>query len=214
MAKIGASRPYYAIYNPNNGAPTYSGGGLMGALVEFDFELESTDNNNFYADNKVKESQRRFTNGTVSVTPDDLSQEVSADMLGVTPTPITGIEGITDEGATELIWDDNQDAPYLGIGLIEKKQVDNQNKWRGIMLTKVIFDIPSDAAVTEGEEIEWQTSELIGAILRDDSATHRWKREATFTTEVQADLYLRARLNIPDTVPSLVDLNSGEAATT
>lgn len=214
MAKIGASRPYYAIYNPNNGAPTYSGGGLMGALVEFDFELESTDNNNFYADNKVKESQRRFTNGTVSVTPDDLSQEVSADMLGVTPTPITGIEGITDEGATELIWDDNQDAPYLGIGLIEKKQVDNQNKWRAIMLTKVIFDIPSDAAVTEGEEIEWQTSELVGAILRDDSATHRWKRDATFTTEVQADLYLRARLNIPDTVPSLVDLNSGAAATT
>ena len=211
MAKIGASRPYYAIYNPNNGAPTYSGGGLMGALVEFNFELESTDNNNFYADNKVKESQRRFTNGTVSVTPDDLSQEVSADMLGVTPTPITGIEGITDEDATELIWDDNQDSPYLGIGLIEKKQVDNQNKWRAIILTKVIFDIPSDAAVTEGEEIEWQTSELIGAILRDDSATHRWKREATFTTEAQADLYLRARLNIPDTVPGL---NGGAAATT
>lgn len=214
MAKIGASRPYYAIYNPNNGAPTYSGGGLMGALVEFNFELESTDNNNFYADNKVKESQRRFTNGTVSVTPDDLSHKVSADMLGVTPTPITGIEGLTDEGATELIWDDTQDAPYLGIGLIEKKQVDNQDKWRAIILTKVIFDIPSDAAVTEGEEIEWQTSELVGAILRDDSATHRWKREATFTTEVQADLYLRARLNISDTVPSLAALNSGEAATT
>lgn len=210
MAKIGASRPYYAIYDPNNGAPTYSGGGLMGALVEFNFELESTDNNNFYADNKVKESQRRFTNGTVSVTPDDLSQEVSADMLGVTPTPITGIEGITDEDATELIWDDNQDSPYLGIGLIEKKQVDNQDKWRAIILTKVIFDIPSDAAVTEGEEIEWQTSELIGAILRDDSTTHRWKREATFTTEAQADLYLRARLNIPDTVPGL---NGGAAAT-
>lgn len=210
MAKIGASRPYYAIYNPNNGAPTYSGGGLMGALVEFNFELESTDNNNFYADNKVKESQRRFTNGTVSVTPDDLSQEVSADMLGVTPTPITDIDGITDEGATELIWDDNQDSPYLGIGLIEKKQVDNQIKWRAIILTKVIFDIPSDAAVTEGEEIEWQTSELVGAILRDDSATHRWKREATFTTEAQADAYLRARLNIPDTVPGL----NGAAATT
>lgn len=214
MAKIGASRPYYAIYDPNNGAPTYSGGGLMGALVEFNFELESTDNNNFYADNKVKESQRRFTNGTVSVTPDDLSQEVSADMLGITPTPITGIEGITDEGATELIWDDEQNSPYLGIGLIEKKQVDNQNKWRAIILTKVIFDIPSDAAETEGEEIEWQTSELVGSILRDDSAKHRWKYDATFTTEIQADLYIRARLNIPDTVPSLASLTGGGITTT
>lgn len=211
MATIGASKPYYAIYDPNNGAPTYSGGGLMGALVEFNFELESTDNNNFYADNKVQESQRRFTNGTVSVTPDDLSQEVSADLMGITPTPITDIPGVTDENATELIWDDDQDSPYLGIGLIEKKVKNGVDKWRAIILTKVIFDIPSDAAVTEGEEIDWQTSELIGSILRDDSAAHRWKREATFTTEAQADAYLRARLNIPDTVPGL---NGGAAATT
>lgn len=214
MATIGASRPYYAIYNPNNGAPTYTGGGIMGALVEFNFELESTDNNNFYADNKVKESQRRFTNGTVSVTPDDLSQEVSADMLGIAPTPITGIEGITDEDATELIWDDDQDSPYLGVGLIQKKQVDSQNRWRAIVLAKVIFDIPGDAAVTEGEEIDWQTTELVGSILRDDSVKHRWKYEATFTTETQADIYLRARLNIPDSVPSLVDLTGGATATT
>lgn len=211
MAKIGASRPYYAIYNANNGAPTYSGGGLMGALVEFNFDLESTDNNNFYADNKVQESQRRFTNGTVTVTPDDLSQEVSAALMGITPTPITGIEGVTDESATELIWDDNQDSPYLGIGLIEKKVKDGEDKWRAIILTKVIFDIPSDAAVTEGEEIDWQTTELTGSILRNDSTTHVWKRETTLGTEAEADAYLRARLNIPDTVPGL---NGGAAATT
>ena len=32
--------------------------------------------------------------------------------------------------------------------------------------------------------------------MRDDSAKHPWKKEATFTTEAQAEAYIKARLNI------------------
>ncbi len=197
MAIIGASNPYYALYNPNGGNPTYSGGGRMGALVEFNFELESTDNNNFYADNKVQESQRRFSNGTVTIQTDDLSPEVSSAISGLSLTPLDTIDGVTDENVQELVWGDAQDSPYLGLGVIQKKMKNNEIQWRAIILTKIIFDIPNEAATTEGEEIDWQVPEITGSIMRDDSAAHNWKREATFTTEAQADAYIRARLNIP-----------------
>lgn len=198
MAIIGASRPYFAVYDANNGDPTYSGGGLMGALVEFNIELESTDNNNFYADNRIKESQRRLSGGTVTVQTDDLRQEVSKALLGVTENPLDTIEGVTDTDVSELIWDDDQSSPYLGIGMIVKKQIDNINKWRAVVLTKVVFDVPNDAATTEGEEIDWQVPELTGTVMRDDSPKNRWKREATFSTEAQAAAYIRNCLNITE----------------
>ena len=56
--------------------------------------------------------------------------------------------------------------------------------------------VPNDAATTQGETIEWQTPQLTGTIMRDDSAKHAWKREATFTTEAQAEAYIKARLSI------------------
>ena len=58
------------------------------------------------------------------------------------------------------------------------------------------FAVPSDAATTQGESIEWQTAEISGTIMRDDSAKHPWKKEATFTTEAQAEAYIKARLGI------------------
>lgn len=202
MAIIGASNPYYAIYNANGGNPTYSNGGRMGALVEFNFELESTDNNNFYADNKVQESQRRFSNGTVTIQTDDLGPEVSAAINGLTPSALGTIDGVTDTDVQELVWGEAQDSPYLGIGVIQKKMKNNAILWRAIILTKIIFNIPNEAATTEGEEIDWQVPEITGSIMRDDSAQHNWKREATFTTEAQADAYIRNRLNIPAATPA------------
>ena len=38
--------------------------------------------------------------------------------------------------------------------------------------------------------------EISGTIMRDDSAKHAWKKEATFTSEAQAEAYIKARLGI------------------
>lgn len=200
MANIGASRPYYAKYRKVGNNVQYFGGGLMGKLVNFNVEMQANDNNNdFYADNAIAETQRgKFSSGTLTVSPDDLSQEVSKDILGVSEQELPeDIPGITDTDVKELVYDDDLDAPYLGIGMVQKKQVNNVTKWRAIILAKVMFDVPPEAAETEGESINWQVPELSGTIMRDDSAKHRWKREATFTTEEQAMAYIRYMLNIP-----------------
>lgn len=196
MATIGLSKPYYAIYSEAGGVVSYSGGAVMGKATEANISIETTEDNNLYGDNGLAETDRRFANGTLTLSTTDLSQEVSKAILGLTEQAITGIDGVTDTAVKELVYDDAQVTPYLGVGFIIKKKVNGAYKWRGVVLPKVMFSVPEDAATTQGESIEWQTPELTGTIMRDDSATHVWKKEATFTTEAQAEAYIKNRLSI------------------
>lgn len=196
MATIGLSKPYYAIYAEAGGVVSYSDGAVMGKATEANISIETTEDNNLYGDNGLAETDRRFANGTLTLSTTDLSQEVSKAILGLTEQAITGIDGVTDTSVKELVYDDGQVTPYLGVGFIIKKKVNGVYKWRGVVLPKVMFSVPEDAATTQGESIEWQTPELTGTIMRDDSATHVWKKEATFTTEAQAEAYIKARLGI------------------
>lgn len=196
MATIGLSKPYYAVYANTSGTVSYSNGAVMGKATEANIEIETSEDNNLYADNAIAETDRQFTGGTLTLSTDDLSQEVSKAILGLTEQAVGTIDGITDEAVQELIYDDTQVTPYLGVGFIVKKVKNGVTAWRGIVLTKVMFSIPSDAATTQGESIEWQVPELTATIMRDDSATHMWKREATFTTEAQAEAYIKDRLDV------------------
>lgn len=186
MATIGVSKPYYAKYNVVDGNVSYSGGGVMGKMTELEISIETSEDNNLYGDNGIAETDRTFSNGTLTASTTDLSQEVAKDLLGVVERELEEIPGITDTGVKELVFDDSQVTPYLGTGFIIKKMVNHMTRWRAIVLTKVMFSVPSDSATTQGESIEWQVPELSGTIMRDDSETHTWKREATFTTEARA----------------------------
>lgn len=198
MAVIGLSKPYYGIYSATGNAVSYANGAVMGKATEANIDIKTTEDNNLYADNGIAETDRSFAGGTLILSTDDLSQEVTKAILGLTETAITGIEGVTDTSVKELVYDDTQNTPYLGVGFIIKKKVGGAYKWRGVVLCKVMFSVPADAATTQGESIEWQVPELSSTIMRDDSETHMWKREATFTTEAQAEAYIKARLNITE----------------
>ena len=162
MAIIGVSKPLYAVYSASGNKVTYATGGVLGKLTEVNLEIEVSEDNNLYADNGVAETDRTFSNGKLTLKPDDLSQEVAKAILGVQESEIgSGVSGVTD-----------------------------------VLLTKCMFAVPSDAATTQGESIEWQVPELSATVMRDDSENHAWKKEATFTTEAQAEAYLKARLSI------------------
>lgn len=196
MATIGLSKPYYAVYSAAENVVTYANGAVMGKATEANIEIKTSDNNNLYGDNAIAETDRKFTSGTLTLSTTDLSQEVSKAILGLKEETLDSITGVTDEDVSELIYDDTQSIPYLGVGFIVKKVVNGVTMWRGIVLTKVMFSIPSDAATTQGETITWQVPSLTATIMRDDSATRMWKREATFTTEAQAEAYIKDRLSI------------------
>lgn len=197
MATIGLSRPYIAKYINTDGVITYEGGKRMGKAVKVSVEIESGDPKDFYADNGVCESDRSFAGGKLGITTDDLEQDVSALILGVTTSEIT----VGEERVTEIVYDDSMEAPDLGFGVIIKKKKGGVYKWRAIVLTKIKFSVPSDSATTQGESIEWQTPEAEATIMRDDSERHAWKREATFDTEAKAEAYIKQVLEIGEGTP-------------
>ena len=196
MAVIGVSKPYYAKYGNEGTTVTYTEGAVMGKATKVNIAVEQSSSNNLYGDNGVAESDKRFSNGTLTISTTDLSLTVSRVILGAKEETITGITGVSATSVTEMIYDDDMESPYLGVGFIIKKKVDGVLKWRAVVLPKVQFSVPADSAETEGETISWQVPELTGTIMRDDTEKHMWKREATFSTEAQAEAYIKARLGI------------------
>lgn len=195
MAVIGLSKPYYAEYTNTQGTVSYSGGGMMGKAVSVNISVETNDND-FYADNGIAETDRSFVRGTISVTTDDLTQAASKAILGATENALTGKTYVTDTGASELVFDDRQNAPYLGFGIIETSKLNNAYLYKAIVLHKVVFSVPADAATTRGANIDWQTPTIEGTFMRSDAVNHPWKSVATFTTEAQAEAYIKDLLDI------------------
>ena len=199
MAKIGLSKPYYAIYSNTGTTVTYSKGGVIGKYTEFSLELEDGDNNILYADNGPAESDNSFAGGTATVTTDDLIAERMLAILGLKKEAITE-PALSTKDAYWLVFDDDQDTPYIGLGGIIKKKINNATKYQAFILTKIQFTNPGLEAVTQGETIEWQTQELSATIMRSDEAKARWFMISNeLDSEEDAEKIIKAHLNITDT---------------
>lgn len=192
MAGTGLKKPYYAKYSATGSTVTYTGGGILAKAVEFSAEIDSGEDNNLYADDGIAESERTFKGGKISITTDDLTQEASAAILGITPKTLT----VGEDTVTELVFDDDVQSPEIGFGIIIPKQKGGVASFRAIVFPRLKFSIPKDAAKTQGESIEWQTAELEATIMRDDTAKRAWKREATLTSESGAEAYIKQILGI------------------
>ena len=190
MATIGLSKPFYAIYSANGETVSYTGGGVLGKAVELSMELEGGEANILYADNGPAESATTF-GGTLTITTDDLLPEPAAAILGRTLQAVGEKKEIK-----ELVFGEGQSIPYVGFGVVVKKQQSGASKWMGLVYPKVQFQNPGISATTQGESIEWQTKELTATILRDDTAAHNWCRYATFDTETDAVTYIKGLLSI------------------
>lgn len=199
MAKIGLSKPYYAIYSNTGTTVTYSKGGVIGKYTEFSLELEDGDNNILHADNGPAESDNSFAGGTATVTTDDLIAERMLAILGLKKEAITE-PALSTKDAYWLVFDDDQDTPYIGLGGIIKKKINNATKYQAFILTKIQFTNPGLEAVTQGETIEWQTQELSATIMRSDEAKARWFMISNeLDSEEDAEKIIKAHLNITDT---------------
>lgn len=195
MATIGLSKPYYALYSNNGGTVSYSGGALLGKAVELSMELDGADANILFADNGPAESDKQFAGGTLTITTDDLLPNAAAGILGLTLETVA-IEDVTTATPKELIFGDAQVIPYVGFGVIVKKQQSNVIKWLGLVYPKVQFSNPGISAVTQGETIEWQTPELSATIMRDDTTAHNWCRYSLLDSEADAEAYVKKLLGI------------------
>ena len=120
MAIVGCSYVKGGIYNNNNGTVTYSNQTVIAKLVHMQLSLDDQDDNDFNADNTVDETDSQFGGGTYELKTNDLTDEMSALILGLQTNTLTGITGVTDVGVKEVIFDERQNTPYMGIGNVVK----------------------------------------------------------------------------------------------
>lgn len=195
MPKIGLSKPYAATYSNSGSTVSYTSVATIGRFVSLDISLEDNSDNDFYSDNAISESDNQFPGGTAELTTDDLTPEAMVKVLGMVSENITGVTGVTTEGASWIVNNDNQVTPFLGIGGIAKKKHNGVIGYVAIVLDKVRFRNFGDSISTQGESIEWQTPTLTADIYRSDKATHDWRRYSTvFPTEAEAEAALVAYL--------------------
>lgn len=196
MATIGLSKPFYAIYNDNGGAVSYSGGGVLGKYTALQLQLDRASDNILFGDNGPAESDQGFAGGTFSVTTDDLRPEVAKDIFGLTEETISA-SGVTTQDAKWQVNDDDQAIPYLGVGGILKKKVDGAAKYVAFVMEKVQFRNNGMDVITQGATITWQTPKIEGSIFRSDNPKHSWRRVSTLlATEAEAAAAVKDFLNI------------------
>lgn len=194
----GYSKPYVALYNSNNGAPSYSNGMPLARGVSVSVSSENSDGVNFYADNVTAESAGGvFTGATITLVVDGLKDEARKLIMGL-PEP----SSVSVDGADVNVYDydDRQVIPYVGIGFIVRYMENGVTTYSPTVFTKAAFDVDGIDAATQEESIDFQTTELSATLMRDDTANHTWRRIAVDqTTEAEAENVVKALLGITDT---------------
>lgn len=191
----GYSKPYVALYNPNNGSPTYSSGMPLARGVDVSVESETGDATNFYADNVLAESVGGvFTGASITMTVDGLKDAARKLIMGLPdPTSVTVGQNTVDV----YEYDDRQVIPNVGIGFIIRYMESGVTTYQPVVFTKASFAVDGIDAATQEEEVEFQTTELTASLMRDDSANHVWRRIGVDqTTEAAAEDVVKALLNI------------------
>ena len=199
MAIKGLTNPVIGEYSYSGSAVTYTGGFVCGHAIEYGVEIEASDNNPLYGDDRIIENDYgTFSSGTLTLNTSDLDQETSKKLLSLKEVTRT----VGETPVTELVYDDDAKQTPKGVGLIETHQIDDANKYRAVILCKCTPAFPAEAATTKGESIEWQTKEIEFQIARSDEETsnykHPWKYEAWFDTHAEALTYLKAVLGVQD----------------
>ena len=217
MAIKGLTTPVFADYTFNGSEVVYQNGFVCGSAIEYGVEVETSDNNPLYGDDRIIENDYgTFNTGTLTLNTSDLTQIDSKRLLGLKEVQVQ----VGETSVTELVTDDDAKATPKGFGIIETHQINDVDKYRAVILCKVAMGIPAEAATTKGESIEWQTKEIEGTISRADQSSgnykHAWKREAWFDTHDAAMSYLRTVLNALDTVnaTSQAGTDAGETVIT
>lgn len=183
---IGFSKPYVAIYDPST--QEYSDGQILARGVGVSAEIESSDDNIFYADNVAAESDAgRFTGGTVTLTVDGLFAAAEKLIMGL---PTAGSDGF-------MAYDDDQAIPYVGIGFVVRYMSDGVETYTPFVFTKTKFTQLAIDANTMEDEIDWQTQELEATVMRGDDAKHTWKLVGgAESTEAAAEAKIKTKFGI------------------
>lgn len=183
MAKIGLNNFRYGILTEaQDGTPSYDGAKKPAKAVSCNVDI-TNNSAKLYADDVLAESDTGFNGGTVTMGIDDEDLETMADMLG----------HIYEDG--RILRNANDSAPYVGLGRVIVKMINNVRKYKAEFLYKVKFAEPSQTDNTKGENVEFATSQLTGTVAA--LANGDWSEAEVFDTNAEAIEFIEDLLAAP-----------------
>lgn len=181
----GYSMPIVAKYTFSNNTISYTDAMPLARGVEVSMEVETGDATNFYADNTIAEAVAgQFNGATATLTVDGLKDAARDLIAGITTK---GTITVGDKTVATAVYDDLQVIPYVGIGFVVRYMENGVTTYAPVILPKAQFSPEGLDAATQGESVEFQTTELQATVMRADDANHSWKVVAADqTTEAAA----------------------------
>lgn len=197
MALIGLNNFWYSkLTEAQDGTPTYDGAKSFSKAVSCSVSI-TNNSAKLYADDALAESDTSFQSGTVTLGVDDNREATFADILG---------HSIDASG--EVTYNTNDVAPWVALGRIVVKMVNNVKLYKAMILYKVKFAEPSEDENTQGESLEFSTPSIEGTIAQ--LANGKWKTAKTFSTKAEALAFIQSVFgNGTVTHKVLYDANGG-----
>lgn len=196
IVTTGFSNIHVALYAADGGNVTYTGVRKLGRSVSMSTDISTSDDNNFYADDRLAETETgsAFTDGSGTMTIDGLSPDDEAFLMGLKAGNPVQVD--SSNSVETLEYGAEMEPPYIGIGAVKKLQRDGKSYWGAMVLAKCRCKVPGDDATTQEDQIDWQTQDIDFTIMRDDSAKNRWKiiPKILFTTESAAVAFVKKAL--------------------
>lgn len=192
VVTTGFSNIHVALYAAENGAVSYTSVHKLGRSVSMSTDISTSDDNNFYADDRLAETETgsAFTDGSGTMTIDGLTPDDEAFLMGLK----AGDKVMVGSNEVETLeYGAEMDPPYIGIGAVKKVQRDGKSYWGAMVLCKCRCKVPGDDASTQEDQIDWQTQDIDFTIMRDDSTKNRWKLipKKLFETENDAVAFIK-----------------------
>lgn len=187
--EIGYSKPYVALYSATGDTVSYSSGQLLARGVGQSTSIDTSDNNDFYADNIIAESENgTFSGGTLTLTVDGLKQASEQLIMGLAAA---GTDGFISYGDSQVI-------PDVGYGAVLMYQSEGVVSYTPVIYPRVQFHQIDNSANTKEEQKDWQTQELTATIKRAEDADRHWKYVGgeALTTEAAAEAKIKTFFGI------------------
>ena len=160
---------------------------ILGRLIDAKI-TEDRNNTTLRADDIIAEKDTSFKGGTVSITVDDVTDEVYADLKGCT---------IDDE---KEVTDNSEDvSPEIGYGHIVTKIYKGVKSYKVEFLPRIqITKITADRK-TKGESLEYNTVTIEANVMELEEEINGmkigdWKKVKSFKTLAEAQEYLNGLL--------------------
>ena len=160
---------------------------VLGRLIDAKI-TEDRNNTELRADDIVAEKDLSFKGGTVSITVDDVTDEVYAELKGIT---ISDDKEVTDNSENE--------APEIGYGHIVTKIYKSVKSYKVEFLPRIQITKITEDRKTKGESIEYNTVSIEAKLMELEEEINGmkigdWKKTKSFSTMSDAQKYLNELL--------------------